>query len=104
MRRFSNRRGLAMVTIPIFPVLCSRKCVLHCTTWHQPYISRGFIDKYQKLATQKKQNTAALIELISQQQQQNNNHKTNHKQLRYKKVHVKPTERRQSRKFSKMFV
>ena len=65
--------GLALLSIIIFLGVCnSQQIVLHCTTtWRQPGLDRGFVDRLQKLATNRKQKTenkqtAVFIELLPQ--------------------------------------
>ena len=52
--------GLALLSIIIFLGVCNtQQIVLHCTTtWLQPGLDRGFVDRLQKLATEnRKQKT-----------------------------------------------
>ena len=50
--------GLALLSIIIFLGVCnSQQIVLHCTTtWRQPGLDRGFVDRLQKLVTNKQTN------------------------------------------------
>ena len=64
--------GLALLSIIIFLGVCNtQQIVLHCTTtWRQPGLDRGFVDRLQKLATNKqtenRKQTAVFIELLPQ--------------------------------------
>jgi hypothetical protein len=51
--------GLALLSIIIFLGVGNiQQIVLHCTTtWRQPGLDRGFVDRLQKLATNRKQKT-----------------------------------------------
>ena len=50
--------GLALLSIIIFLGVCNtQQIVLHCTTtWRQPGLDRGFVDRLQKLVTNKQTN------------------------------------------------